>query len=317
MPRLLSACYCLLAATALARASPCQLALNSQLPIEGRSIPARIDDQPVALVLDTGSWTTILTPDAVKRLGLRADPDKSEGFRGTPEDPWSMRGLGGERIGLEVMARHFDLGRNHGRRFHFLTADLGADLGLEGDGLLSTDFLHDYDIDLDFPASEVRLYLALGSCERPKVLLQPPLYPVRMLRDEADRRPRLMVSVDGHDFVALLDTGASHSAIFKPAAAALGVSIANQPADQHFDSRGIGPGKVASVRHAFSAVTVGDLTMRNMKLDVLDETGGDVDVLLGADFQHRVHVWISNSTGMLVMQYPPLPSPPLAGSGQN
>jgi len=34
-------------------------------------------------------------------------------------------------------------------------------------------------------------------------------------------------------------------------------------------------------------------------------------MLLGADFQARVHLWISYSSRTLIMQYPALPSPPI------
>ncbi len=51
---------------------------------------------------------------------------------------------------------------------------------------------------------------------------------------------------------------------------------------------------------------MGDLVFGNMKVAVLDEAAGDdTDMLLGADFQTKVHLWISYSSHTLIMQYPP------------
>ena len=51
---------------------------------------------------------------------------------------------------------------------------------------------------------------------------------------------------------------------------------------------------------------MGDLVFANMRMDVLDDASGDdTDMLLGADFQAKVHLWISYSSHTLIMQYPP------------
>jgi hypothetical protein len=47
-------------------------------------------------------------------------------------------------------------------------------------------------------------------------------------------------------------------------------------------------------------------------IDIIDdEADDDIDVLLGADFQHAMHLWISNSAQMLIIQYPAQASPPI------
>lgn len=302
------AAVALCASAAALRAAPCTLALNSQLDLQPETdlIPVLINQQPASLKLDTGSFTTILTAQATRRLRVHADLDKSEHFRGVTDDPWGLRGIGGMRNAQEVMAHSLDLGALHGRNFHLLSADI--DLG-PADGLLSIDFLADYDIDLDAAGRQVRLYRATGACGRPKVFLQPPLYVVPLLPSDADRRPRVMVSIEGHDFTAIIDTGAPDTAIFRHAGEKLGVSVENT-SDRHVTVRGIGPDQVAAVTHVFASVTIGDLTIRHMPIDVLDDAlGDDVDVVLGRDFQRRLHVWISNSSGQLVLQYPPQASP--------
>jgi predicted aspartyl protease len=292
-----------------ARASPCTLALNSQLklgPTDGL-IDARINNAPARLLLDTGAFTTILTAQAAKRLSLRADPDTSETFRGVTRDPWTLEGIGGARIGTEMMADRFELGALVGRHFHFLTAAIAFGAA---DGLLSTDFLSAYDVDLDFPEGQVRLYRTTGTCSSAKVYLQPPLYAVPLLQIADDPRPLVSVQIDGHQLVALIDTGADRSAIYRDTAAALGVQIEAPKSETGLKVHGVGPRTVGAVEHSFASLTMGELTFRNMRIQVLDEhSDGGVDMLLGVDFQRRLHLWISNSAHVLVAQYPPRPSP--------
>jgi predicted aspartyl protease len=68
---------------------------------------------------------------------------------------------------------------------------------------------------------------------------------------------------------------------------------------------------VNAARHVLESVTIGDLIVKNMPVAVTDQRLGDVDMLLGLPFTRQVHVWISNSSHTLIMQYPPAPSPKL------
>jgi hypothetical protein len=126
--------------------------------------------------------------------------------------------------------------------------------------LLSTDFLQDYDIDLDWPGQEIRLYQASGSCERPKVLLQPPLYTVALIRDD-DKRPRIQVEIEGHSVIALIDAGAGTTSIYRRAALSSGLTETNLSADAAATTYGIGPKPVTVVHHVFGALTIGDVTL--------------------------------------------------------
>jgi predicted aspartyl protease len=288
--------------TTWAAASPCGLALNSVVPIrQDGTIEVNIDGAPARLLLDTGAFTTIVSFEAAKRLQLHADPDTSRSFRGL-QDPWVVNGIGSSHLETEVMAKQFRVGATTGRKFHLLAGDVnhGTD-----DGLLSTDFLHDYDIDLNFLAQEIRLFRKFGSCDRPQILLQGNLYAIPLLQSDDDRRPRVELFIDNRRLVALVDTGAWHSSIYRKTALSLGI----RPEDLQRDPALKVNGAVNAVMHVFPALTIGELTLRNARMVVLDDRKlDDTDILLGADFQRRVHLWISNSSHSLIMQYPPLPS---------
>jgi predicted aspartyl protease len=295
-----------------ARAEPCSLAIATTLVLQPATgfIPVRINDMPASLELDTGAFSTILTPLAAKRLALREDLDRSIFFRGQFDNGVETTGIGGSRTVHKLLAKTFDLGdKIHGTRFHFLAGDLG---NLEADGLLSTDFLQKYDIDLDFAGGQIRLFKASGSCGRPKVYLQPPVYAVKLIVNEDDPRPRVHVTIDGHDFTALVDTGARHTTIYRRAITRLGLQEAAFTKDMHLSVTGLGPRPAQAIRHVFAALGIGDLTLRNKTIDIVDdEPSDDIDILLGAELQHTMHLWISNSAQMLIIQYPAQPSPPI------
>ncbi len=277
-------------------------------PLHGDMVvPISIDDKPTQLIFDTGAATTILSLKAVQRLGLpHLRADEAGGALVTEGVLTSVGGIGGERTATAVTARKVDIGGLKSRNFNFLAANLDFP---PADGLLSVDIISKYDVDLDFPENQVILYYPRGDCSAPAAFLNGPLYSVPLRPEGQDRRPRLNITVNGQNVVAMIDTGANFSAIFRHTAERVGVHMEDASARQHGSGRGIGPQTVASVRMKLDTVDVGDLEFTNMPVEVLDDRRGDeVEMLLGEEFQRRVHLWISYSSHTLIMQYPPTAS---------
>ena len=283
----------------------CTMARVSQLalqPSQGHVvIEGKLNGGVAKLIFDTGAFTSLLTEAAVSRLGLvHMQGEEVRNTLGV------VSGIGGERTARFVTARQVEFGGLHARNYNFVAADLPMRWA---DGLLSVDLISQFDIDLDFPESRINLYRPTGDCSAPAAFLAGPLYSASLLPVGVDQRPRVSVFVNGHRLVALIDTGATRSAVFRSAAADLGLLPPDHAAAPHFKAGGIGPSQVASTRSVVDALSVGDLTVQNMPLMVLDQSAGDdVQMLLGADFQSRVHLWVSYSSNTLIMQYPPLPS---------
>ena len=151
----------------------------------------------------------------------------------------------------------------------------------------------------------------MGDCSHPVAALAGDLYDVPLLSgDERDERPRVEVSIEGKAFTAIIDTGAPVSLLFRPAAARLGLTIAALKSDRVARIAGAGPRPVVAYRHVLQTVTIGSLAITNMPIAIADEAESDGDaMLLGLDFISRVHLWLSVSSGRVVMNYPPLPSP--------
>jgi len=282
-----------------AQASPCAMVLAARLPLhmdhDQLLVDARINDQPVQLVFDTGAFTSTLTTQVAKRLNLPYYP-------GNIVD---LEGIGGRRAGAFVWAETLDVGGLTGRKFPFLTADFSA-----ADGLLSTDLFAKYDLDLDLLEHQILVYGRRGDCSQPTLTLGGDLYALPLRPAERTMEVIVDVAIGGEAFRAAIDTGADRSVLFRDSARRLGLGLDALPSDSHHIIRGIGTRRVVSATHSLPHVQFGDLTINNMRVEVIDELSPQgIDMLLGLDFVTKFHAWISYSSRTLVLQYPPQPSP--------
>jgi predicted aspartyl protease len=310
LPRLLAA---LCAIVPLCAHADCRMAPVSHLPFIAEHghlmVTVSFDQKPAQMIFDTGAFSTVITPGAAGRLQLAhmreelaGGPLASGGLLAT------MGGVGGGTSAMAVTARTLDVGGLKARNFNLFAADIGPAFA---DGLLSIDLISKYDVDLDFPESQIILYYPMGNCSAPAAFLEGPLYAAPLLPFGTDRRPRIKLLIGGQEVIALIDTGATHSVIFRRAAERLGLDIQSLAGtDRHVRVGGIGAKTLDAVTHVFPSVTIGDLVLENMHVDVVDgkSMGDDAEMLLGNNFQRAVHLWISYSSGTLIMQAPPRPS---------
>jgi predicted aspartyl protease len=287
-------------------AGPCQMGRVADLPLEAvnRHIvtPVLINGKQASMILDTGATITTLTAEAVERLDL-GSPAYTSG-RAT--------GIGGSR-GLSVLSTaDFKLGDLKGKYLHFGVFEGHRALGPSpADGLLGMDLLSQLDVDLDLPERRALLYRAVGNCERPGAALAPPLYSLPMEQGPDAFSPIVNVTISGHTMRALLDSGSDSNIIFRHAAHVLGLDETALASDRTGQSQGIGLRAVEFHRHIIEPISIGDLTVRNMRVNVADaRSPGDFDMLLGIEFFLRVHVWLSFSSHTVIMQFPPSASPP-------
>lgn len=264
-------------------------------------VGAHLNGNAVRFVFDTGAFTSVVTPEAVRGLKLHT----MQSFAGV------MRGIGGSRALSLVSARQLQIDKLHGSNFNFVSAELGwGHRPGTPAGLLSTDFLSRFDIDLDVPERRIRLFLPSGDCHLPAAVLKGGLFEMPMLSMINSKTPRIVVSIGNHDFVAAIDTGAARTMMYRTTARRLGLKLQALKDDRRMSARGIGPDIVAGVIHVSEPITLGDLTIRHAPVAIVDQAAEpDIDLLLGADFLALVHVWISYSSKTVILQYPPKPSP--------
>ena len=304
------ACIAVLACTlaACSSADTCKMVRATDLPIDiedGHLVTnVEINGRPGRMMLDTGSDTTVLSARAVTRLGLPA-PYLTGG---------TVSGIGGSREFSVMNTAKFKLGEMHGRDLAFGVIDSRNMLDLESlDGIVGMDLLSQAELDIDLPGHKMILYRVVEGCTRPTAALDPPLYMLPMTQTAEEARVTIHVTIGGRRLLALLDTGAPKSIIFRGAARSLGLDEAALAQDPAGTLSGIGSHVVRAHSHVVEPVTIGDLTIRNMPATISEERGTDgLDMILGMDFFEHVHVWISPASHMLIMQFPPAPSPPRA-----
>jgi clan AA aspartic protease (TIGR02281 family) len=299
-------------------AAPCQLVHWSSVPLieaEGGThllVDATLDGTPVRLMVDTGA-TAIAINERVANRATSSVPIGSM-LPGSDEIAHGFSaGVGGARASTLISINRLGLGQASGS---FRAEAIDFDFSRQGDhadGLLGMPVLGLFDVDLDVPGHEMRLFKVPGGCPNPVTNLDQPIYGVRMV-SRRDGTPGLQilvpVTIDGQNLTALLDTGAPDTVIFESAAAKLGLDKPQAGLPTELKMEGIGGTAMMHVR-VLPAMTVGPLTFSNVPVEVDPENLQGVDMLLGLRFMRKVHVWLSNSSHTLVMQYPPLPSPPL------
>ncbi len=285
---------------------PCQLGLATEVPLRVRDghllATPLLNGQPTNMWFDTGAQITTLATAAADRLSLSLIP-----LRGT------LEGVGGSSAEYGFVAGSFQIGRLRGHNFQLIASDLGASrAGPFSDGLLGADFLSPYDVDLDIAYGKAILFKTTGDCASPSAALSGDLYtvPMRPAGSGTDPRPHINVQVAGKTLTALLDTGAPTSLLFRDAARRIGLQPAGLVNDPRLRAGGVGSGTAPAVRHVLGSIEVGDLTVSNLPVVIIDQAAPpDADMLLGLDFFFHVHTWLSFSSRSVVLQYPPLPSP--------
>jgi clan AA aspartic protease (TIGR02281 family) len=287
---------------------PCQMGFLGSLPLRPSAshlaLDAVVNGAPTQLWLDTGAFSSVLTWDAVKRFGLR------------PEGVAGMAGIGGTQPLATYRAKRFSVGKVEGKAFLLGIGNLRLPPGIEG--WVGMDFFSTTDLDVDLPGHRLNLYRPVHDCSHPSVYLHGPLYAVPLVgarpgrayaADSTLSQPRIEVTIGGVALIAALDTGAPQNVLFGSGAAKLGLAVDHLAADPRVMTAGIGPQAYTAPLHTMPPIQIGDLQLRRVRASVIDDRLPDIDLLLGLDFYRRVHVWISHSSGQLVMQFPPAPSP--------
>jgi predicted aspartyl protease len=266
----------------------CDLVVVTKMPLEVRkrllAVPVGIDGKWVTLLVDSGAERTVLSADAVARLGLARDQKIMT--RST--------GLGGTVITSDAIIPGLVLG---GVRFPIDRVAVGQfnlEPGLHADGLLGSDILLAFDLDIDVPRRTLTLY-------RPRQCpdVTPPWHePYARVDGVRSRKDRLLIplQLDGVEGMGILDTGAQATTIGVHMAERLGLTreaLAGDPVVQH---HGAGPGTQEGRLHRFNLLQIGPAEAESPLLSVLPVDAGVGDALVGEDFINGRRIWLSFST---------------------
>ena len=268
-------------------AQSCKLDRQAAFPLESRAnllfVPLRINDQPARFVLDTGADRSMVTEAAAQRLGLARDPRRLT----------RMEGVGGSTTNWEAktdtlvfggaMVRNLPLAVG---RFPMREID-----GLPVDGLLGVDILAAFDVEIDPVRREAILYRA-----RPCADVLPPWSgPFMTVESTGPTRGRILVPIvlDGVSDLAILDTGAQVSSVSERLALSTGLTPWDLEQDPRARSVGASAKAVVARVHRFRSLHIGNTTIRDPVMAVLELPEGKAGALLGANYLRGRKLFLS------------------------
>lgn len=291
--RMLASAF-LLTACLAGGAGACEMTPLATVPlmlINGRIlVDLAVNLRPATFQLDTGAGRSIVTPEAVRRLGLARDRWVGSTIGGiggidrrSVADTTSLTLAG-------VALHHHDAARDS----MLPVATLGAPEagGRVIDGLLGRDFLSAFDVALDVGAHTMALWRVQGCTARflPQTGVWSGAYDAIPAAAAYGDALVLMVRANGTLMRALLDTGASETLIAAPGMVRLGLV----PGASALSARGVGSRSRPVGPLRLSSLQVGDQTALDVPV-----LGSNlhvfpiVDMVLGADWFARHHVWLS------------------------
>ncbi len=259
------------------------------------AVPATINGTPVTMGLDTGA-STLVTPSTTTELRLSRDHRRTRSFGSTAV-----------RIVNNVILRDLEFGGMHEDYksvpsiavTHRVTSGPKNTVGKNIAGLIGADTLARYDVDLDFGRKTITLYQVRG-CPNLKPEWTGPYtsMPLRIM----NRRLSLTVELDGRKLIAIFDTGASQSAVLRSSALRAGVTSEMLKKDIRQSVIGAGDVVANLSVHRFQTFKIGEETLRDIPIGILEVSLLGADMLLGRDYMGTGRFWISHATRTLFVQ---------------
>lgn len=270
-------------------------------------VDGAINGQPVKILFDTGSSTSMIPLAEAKRLKLTIS--RLNGVR--------LYGVGGDTAAFDTNVKQLTVGAFTASNLELVvggasSANLGASL------LLGDDFFSQRDVEFDLREGVVRMFRAEG-CAPPQLVYWGAAYSQATIAPWNRDAPatQTMVTVNGKPVLASFDTGSSTTVIDATAAERLGAPPARGASGD--DVRGIGARREASWIAHFDNLAIGDEKLSNVRLQVADITGdwsqsgagsqipyrleSTPAMFLGADFFHAHRVFFDNKDRLVLFSY--------------
>jgi predicted aspartyl protease len=275
------------------------------------TVDGTIDGKPAVMQIDTGATQSGLMLPAVEKFGLRMDNTGKYEY-----------GIGGAAVSYAAVVKDFSVGSAHSGKVALRVIG-NASFKPSYDALIGADFIFQADLEISMAEKQLRFFRATG-CEDTflaywdKDAMEIPFGGTA----SGTSNPRFMVELNGVKLEALIDTGASLSVVSREAAARAGVMVGAAGVAPAGKVAGIGAATVDSWNAAFETFTIGEETIKNAAITILDTprqggASGFPDVLLGADFLRAHRVLFAMSQRRLYISYtggtvfaPPRPVPP-------
>lgn len=296
-----------LVALAMLAASPAQAAAPSackfvqlaRVPLSyagvGMSVTmdGTINGKPARMLADTGASETYVTHAGVLRFGLLS---RATGRR--------VSGVGGESELYAARVDQFAAGpARSSATTMFVTGSETANMAF--DAIAGARYLLQSDLEINLANKEMSFFKPIdcGSTHLAYWDANAVVVPFSHNEDQREN-PRFDVMLNGVRLTAMIDSGATISSIELGAARRAGIDVDGPDVARGPGAAGIGTRAVASWYASAKTFSVGDETVRNPTIAVID-TGGTlpVDVLLGTDFLRSHRVLFAMSQRKIYLSY--------------
>ena len=278
----------------------CKYVKIAELPVRFQganfapTVAGSINGQPATLLVDTGSFASLLTPAAVDKYELiqRYTGRHAEGIGGTSR-------LYGARV------KEFGIGPTHSKGMNL---DILGDLGFtpEFDAIVGADFLFQADIEISLTEHALRFFRPL-ECPPDSFLAywtkDAVIVPLTGALDSS-KNNTFTVELNGVKLDAIIDTGATFTTVFESAARKAGVKADHASSRAGGTAVGVGSERVTQRSAVFTTFAIGGETIREAELKIAPDNGRTgVDMLLGADFLRSHRVLFAMSQRQLYINY--------------
>jgi predicted aspartyl protease len=303
-----------------AQAEECRLEQVASLDMtqsdDGLLVPVSIQGTPKVMIIDTGAPISVVDPQAASELKLITH-DIFQGIIYTSS---------GRQFTKMAVIHGLDIGQMHASDVRVLVEPGRLSDDSRVAGLLGADFLRHYDIDLDFGAHKLNLF-SQNHCAGKVIYWPADAVAVVPMNVENSGHITVPVTLDGHEFQALFDTGAFGTIISREAAVNY---FGIQPDSSDTPKAGASSSGSPLFKHVFKSLALEGIAINNPTIyiheneakyaasqsshtgSMLSSTGtseGFGDMTLGMNELRHLHVFVSYKEEKL---YITAASPPAA-----
>jgi len=264
-------------------------------------VPGKLQDQPINVLIDTGGWVRVISPEMVEKLKLTPTRRNVEQI-----------GVTGKPMNRTVTLSSFQAGTLYGEHMPFFVGNAPFDADGRVGALIGPEILTQFDVDLDFGAHKIN-FIRQDHCEGNVVYWPHKVVAVVPFELSEQRHILLPVMLDGVKMTAMLDTGATNSVINFDAADTY-FGLTKKSPDVKKIGVVNGDAKVALYARTFKTLVIAGVTISNPTLNMMPdlmrihlhqtppinslivrekEADGMEDVILGLEELRHLHIYIA------------------------
>jgi predicted aspartyl protease len=258
----------------------CKLLQVGELPVTMRGnsplIPASINGHAVQMLADTGAASSMIWRSAARELNLDIVQPNTIFY-----------GAGGADTAGVVTVRDFAIAGGTIHNVQLYASGRGTLPGNSA-GILGEDVLSHWDVEFDLSAGKIRLFMP-KDCHGDQVVYWAQSYFMTKLIDVPRNTNWLQANVilNGHEIVAMFDSGAALSTVTSQALRHTGIE-AEVPPVADTASHGLAGKPIDTATAVFPTLMIGQESVQNVKLRIADLFGKNTEISLGSRIAHSV-----------------------------